>query len=72
MRQNSARYFCNKECEYYPCHPVGKKRSLTACSAIARSMRLEINAAAISGILKRESRTVRDVWFRMAGAVMSM
>lgn len=20
MRQNSARFYCNKECEYYPCH----------------------------------------------------
>ena len=25
MHKNSARYFCNKECEYYPCHPVGEE-----------------------------------------------
>lgn len=24
MRENSASYFCNQECEYYPCHPVGE------------------------------------------------
>ncbi len=28
MRQNSARYFCNKECEYYPCHPVGEEEEI--------------------------------------------
>lgn len=24
MRENSAKYFCNKECECYPCHPIGE------------------------------------------------
>ncbi len=25
MRANSARYFCNRECAYYPCHRVGEE-----------------------------------------------
>lgn len=27
MRENSAQYFCNKECEYYPCHKAGEEEN---------------------------------------------
>ena len=29
-------FYTNKECEYYPCHPVPEGTSSTACSATAR------------------------------------
>ena len=30
-RPNSARFFCNRECEYYPCHEGGEELNCLFC-----------------------------------------
>ena len=38
-------YFCNRECEYFPCHKGADRKILIAYSAIALCMYWEIAAA---------------------------
>ena len=52
-------YFSHKKCRYFPCHKELIQRTLTVCSAIARFMPLETNAAEISNIMRRDLKIVQ-------------
>ena len=54
-------YFSHKKCEYFPCHKGADPETLTVCSAIARFMPLEKNAAEISNIMRRDLKIARIV-----------
>ena len=54
-------YFSHKKCEYFPCHRGADPEDFIACSAIARFMPLETNAAEISNIMRRDLKIVRIV-----------
>ena len=54
-------YFSHKKCEYFPCHKGADPEDLTVCSAIARFMPLEKNAAEISNIMRRDLKIARIV-----------
>lgn len=54
-------YFSHKKCEYFHAIKELIQRTLTVCSAIARFMHLETNAAEISNIMRRDLKIVRIV-----------
>lgn len=54
-------YFSHKNVSIFPVIEELIRRTLTVCSAIARFMPLETNAAEISNIMRRDLKIVRIV-----------
>lgn len=63
-------YFCNRECEYFPCHKGPTQKILIAYSAIALCMYWEIAAAESLPTFPTDTRTAAAVCFPICGRIM--
>ena len=63
-------YFCNRECEYFPCHKGADRKILIAYSAIALCMYWEIAAAESLPYLPNGYKDCTAVCFPICGRIM--
>lgn len=63
-------YFCNRECEYFPCHKGADPENFIAYSAIALCMYWEIAAAESLPTFPTDTRTAAAVCFPICGRIM--
>ena len=65
-------FYTNKECEYYPCHPVPEGTEFNCLFCYCPLYMLGRKCGETSPIWKAASRTVASAWYPTAGRTMDL
>ena len=65
-------FYTNKECEYYPCHPVPEGTEFNCLFCYCPLYMLGRKCGGTSPIWKAASRTAASAWYPTAGRTMDL
>ena len=58
--ENSSKYFCNKECEYFPCHENIDKESMNCLFCYCPMYKLENCPGSYSFVTSKDGEKIKD------------